>query len=239
MLNGRKKKFLNKKNRLIFLFLLAIAIAIFIISFMGFKKTIFNLDPIINGIPQSKIASDIRIDLIKNKKALEVSFNTKDGFRISGLAFLRSRPLANLIVCHGYRGCKESMHRFADHFSDFNVLLFDFRAHGQSSGDFTSIGYFESNDVLAAADFFKAFSLKHISDSKISNLPMVLLGLSMGGAAILKAVDKDPSICNAVIVDSSYADLYSEIVHAVKLKAGLPRIPFLWVMQKMGNYMLV
>lgn len=208
----------------------------FIISFVGFKKTLFNLDPIINGVALSKIASDIRIDLIKNKKALEITFNSKDGLKLSGLAFLRNRPLANMIICHGYRGCKETLYRFIDYFPDFNILLFDFRAHGQSFGDFTSIGYFESNDVLSAIDFFKSLTQEQASLTSESNkLPMILLGVSMGGAAILKAIDKEPKSADAVILDSSYADLYTEIVHAIKLKAGLPQIPFLWIMQRIGN----
>lgn len=230
----RKSRFLVRKNKFWFFSLISILIFLMLalLSLISVRKLIFHIDPLIKGVSQSKLAADIRIELIDKKKAREVRFVTKDGVSLSGLLFLRPSASANLLICHGYRGCKEFLHRFVDFFSNFNILLFDFRAHGQSSGDMTTIGYLESNDVTAAAEFLKTTT----NNSSKSNLPLIILGVSMGGAASTKAVERDPTICNALILDSAYADLSAEMAHAVKFKSGLPSFPFLGLMKMIGNW---
>jgi len=112
---------------------------------------------------------------------------------------------------------------FIDMLPEANLLMFDFRGHGESSGNFITIGCQEYQDVIAAARYMRKFLLGSNED----RLPLVLLGVSMGAAAILKAVAENSSICDALIVDSSYADLEETITRAFTEHSGLPRYPFL------------
>jgi len=53
----------------------------------------------------------------------------------------------------------------------------------------------------------------------------------MGGAASLRAATLDPQLCDALIIDSSYAQLDAEIRHTFSHHSGLPTYPFLPLIQ--------
>jgi pimeloyl-ACP methyl ester carboxylesterase len=74
----------------------------------------------------------------------------------------------------------------------WNALLFDLRHHGKSGGTVSSFGHFEKQDVHAAADWARARS----------SGPVVLWGVSLGGAAATLAAAEDPSVA-ALVCDSS------------------------------------
>jgi len=79
------------------------------------------------------------------------------------------------------------------------VLLFDFRAHGESSGSRTSLGYHEQKDVLAALSILKA--REEIDLQRIG-----IYGFSMGGStAILTAAQS--GAFSAVVADSAFTSL--------------------------------
>ena len=79
--------------------------------------------------------------------------------------------------------------------------------------------------MIAASNYVR----NHIE--KDSNRMVVILGLSMGGAASIKAVAQDPTICDALIIDSSYADLWEVITNVFTKHASLPMFPFLPIME--------
>ncbi len=72
--------------------------------------------------------------------------------------------------------------------------------------------------------------------ASFNNLPQIILGFSMGGAAALAAVGCAPDICDVLILDSAFANLEDVIRYAFKLKAGLPYYPFLPVLKHMVNF---
>ncbi len=74
--------------------------------------------------------------------------------------------------------------------ADVGVFRFDFTGLGESEGDFSEAD-FASNveDLVAAADFLK---LEYAA-------PSLLIGHSLGGAAVIQAAEKIPS-CRAVVV---------------------------------------
>lgn len=93
--------------------------------------------------------------LLKEFKAQPLTFQTIDGITLSGLLLVREQAQRNLLVCHGYRMSKERMSSFATMFPNHNIFLFDYRAHGESQGDYTTIGYNEKKDVLGALSVLK------------------------------------------------------------------------------------
>ena len=85
-------------------------------------------------------------------------------------------------VCmfHGHGGNKSDIYAESVEFRKlgYNTLLMDFRAHGDSKGNTSTIGYEESEDVKLAYDYIKTKGEKNI----------VLWGISMGAAAVSKSI---------------------------------------------------
>lgn len=226
-----KKKYSLKK---IFLLTVAGAIALSIaiigISYYALSQLTFAQDMIFHGKKFSDVNKEIRDELLKRPYIKQINFKTSDNLSLAGLFVKRDAPRANVILCHGYRCSKEMMFDCIDLFPEWNLLLFDFRAHGQSEGAMTTIGCNEDRDVLAAVSYMK--------EQAGRTLPLVIIGVSMGGAATIKAVgmhQKEP-LCDALVIDSSYADLYTTILHVFTKKASLPRFVFLPIISRMMNY---
>lgn len=129
----------------------------------------------------------------------QVAFPSRDGIRLYGWWIPNPKPVGIAILCHGYlmNRCeplpvaKELWH------TGFHCLVFDFRAMGKSEGDLCTIGDKERLDVLSAVDFVCRTA---------PELPVVVYGASMGGAASLLAAAEDERI-RAVVADSAYARL--------------------------------
>lgn len=98
-----------------------------------------------------------------------------------------------------------------------NVLLFDLRNSGESQGELTSVGQFEKRDLLGAIDYIKSRGAqgKHIG----------LLGFSMGGATSVLAAAEAKEV-EALVVDSSFADLSAYLKENLPVWSNLPDFPF-------------
>ncbi|MGD0205507.1 MAG: alpha/beta fold hydrolase, partial [Dehalococcoidia bacterium] len=98
---------------------------------------------------------------------------------------------------------------------------------GLSDGRFTTLGYREALDLLGAVDYLRA---------RLGDLPIGVLGISMGAVAAIMAAAECPHI-KAMVVDSAYADLESAIG---KKLADFLRLPFLvslgWVSIRVGEW---
>ncbi|MEJ5250832.1 MAG: alpha/beta hydrolase [Chthonomonadetes bacterium] len=126
-----------------------------------------------------------------------VTFASRDGIPLSGWWLSHPRARGVAVLCHGYvanrcevLGVGLELYRMG-----FSCLMFDFRAHGESGGRFTTIGAKEVNDALGAIDFASQFGL-----------PILLFGSSMGGAVAIMTAARDERV-GAVITDSAYARL--------------------------------
>lgn len=208
-------------------------LAIVGISYQLLHTITFAADRVIYGKKTSELAEEIRSEIIKRPDTTEVSFASTDNIPLAGLLIKRDNAKANLLLCHGYRGNKELMYSFIEMFPDYNILMFDFRAHGQSGGSITSIGYHENKDVIAGARFLRQQTMT----SSEKQLPMIVLGISMGGAATVKAAELDAELADAIIIDSTYASLPSMGLKGFTKKAHLPQYPFYPIIKWMFHYL--
>jgi alpha-beta hydrolase superfamily lysophospholipase len=108
-----------------------------------------------------------------------------------------------VILFHGIMANKGMLLAEAAEFryDGYNVMLVDFRAHGNSGGHTTTIGVKESEEVKLAYD--------HIAQQGEKNI--FLLGVSMGAVVVSKAVadyDLKPS---GVLLEMPFASLQSHI----------------------------
>ncbi len=153
-----------------------------------------------------------------------VSFTTRDGILLRGWLVNPEHPRAKtpvVIICHGVGANKSDFTELAASLSKrgYAVLLFDFRAHGESKGIRTSLGYHEQTDIMAALDFLK--TRPEIDVKRIG-----IYGFSMGGSAAILAA-AETSAFRAVVVDSAFTSLRDQARDAITGFYHLPSFPFL------------
>jgi pimeloyl-ACP methyl ester carboxylesterase len=101
-------------------------------------------------------------------------------------------------------------------FSDYNTLIFDFRAHGDVKGDQPcTFGKNEIFDVIGAVHHIK-------SDPKLAKKPIIGYGFSMGAASIINAHAHASDLFDTVIVDCPFESIEGVIERGIeKLKFSL------------------
>ncbi|MBV9171637.1 MAG: alpha/beta hydrolase [Chloroflexi bacterium] len=156
--------------------------------------------------------------------AEEVTFSSEaDSMRISGWFFAapecESQPRPTVVLCHGVwtgrRECLPLALKFRA--AGYNVLCFDFRAHGASDGRFTSVGFHETNDVLGAVHYLR-------TRPEVDPARIAVIGFSMGAAATIQAAARCPDIA-AVVADSAYASFVDAAKYSFSLVTRVPHFP--------------
>ncbi len=119
-----------------------------------------------------------------------------------------------IIVCSGQRGSLDGdLPVFGPmfHTAGFNVLTFDWRAHGRSDGEHVTFGVYEKEDLLGALDFLAGRGVERVG----------LMGLSMGaGVALIAAALSDR--VGAVVCDSLPVRI-EHVVSGYIVAKGAPR----------------
>jgi uncharacterized protein len=132
------------------------------------------------------------------------------------------------ILFHGYLMNKSSLIEEARVFlqAGYAVLLVDFRGSWESSEAYTTIGYFEADDVAAAT----RYAHQHFPHKKL-----VLYGQSMGGAAILRAVHSHAVNADAIIVEAVFDRLLNTVKNRFHV-LGVPAFPGAHVLVFWGGW---
>lgn len=204
-----------------------------------FLSMIFFSYYIMNKFISRKIQSEkwhaknemIHNQLIKEYNAQPVTFNAADGTPLSGLLLMRPHAQRLFLLCHGFRRSKEHMFAFVRMFPFDSICMFDFRAHGASKGDHCSFGYYEAYDIVGALDYCKTVTM-------INRLPIIAIGVSMGSMALLNALSHQKIKVNGLVIDSCVGRLDKHIEDTFTQRTGLPRIPFLMIMQQWFKHIL-
>jgi uncharacterized protein len=126
---------------------------------------------------------------------------------------------ATVVLCHGYGTNKSAMLEQAEILHErYNLVLFDFRNHGQSTGDKTTQGLLEAKDLQAVLGWLER---RKKPDA------VAVLGVSMGGASALNEALGDHTV-DALVMDSTHATL-ADAVQARLERAGYPlSLPGSW-----------
>jgi fermentation-respiration switch protein FrsA (DUF1100 family) len=189
-----------------------VAISIFVIIPYGFSHLLTHA----RSRPMEPEITTSSVDAGLSLK--EAVFTSPDGVQLSGWFLPRENAPATIIYCHGlFRSRMEMLDRATRFWQDgYAGLLFDFRRHGKSGGELSSMGYLERLDVIGAVHY--------VVDSLQIKGPVVVHGVSMGAAAALLAAAEDSSIAG-LIVDSSFLSFDHTIAHHAKTWLGLPKFP--------------
>lgn len=118
------------------------------------------------------------------------------GVRLRGWMFRGGGARRGTVIyLHGSADNRTSGLHVAERYAarGFDVLLYDSRAHGESDGDSCTYGYYEKDDLRRAMD-------------DVQVRPIVVIGVSLGGAVALQAAAVDQRISTVVAV-STFSDL--------------------------------
>jgi fermentation-respiration switch protein FrsA (DUF1100 family) len=174
-------------------------------------------------------------DILPDRTYEDVRFPSRgEEVEIAGWYIYREGNTKALILVHGKDSSRTrefdgTMVTLAGDLVDagFDVLMIDMRGHGQSGDGRYSFGINERLDVLGAVDWLKTKGFKPGS--------IGALGVSMGGAAAIGATADDTDI-GAIIVDSTFADIYPLILQEWTNESGLPNF-FIPSMRLMNQWL--
>ncbi|HRK06118.1 MAG TPA: alpha/beta fold hydrolase [Chlorobiota bacterium] len=128
-------------------------------------------------------------------------------------------PRGLVVIVHGISSCKEvglfAAARLLE--KQYEVVVYDQRGHGESSGTTCTYGYRESQDLVLI--------LQNVVQRR--SLPIVLWGNSMGAATVILAAERlqrvgIPPSC--VIAESGYSDFTSLVADFTEQRMGY-RLP--------------
>jgi len=140
----------------------------------------------------------------------EFNYDSFDNVRIDALMLYPEKtPRGVVVILHGLTDRKESMLSIAEAFADAGYLAVtpDLRAHGESGGRYTSLGYREKRDMVALLDYLDAQGID-VSHTAV-------LGGSLGAAVAIQWAGIDPRI-KAIVAVAPFAELRTEMEYFYK-----------------------
>jgi fermentation-respiration switch protein FrsA (DUF1100 family) len=146
----------------------------------------------------------------------DVSFAATDGLALRGW-YLPSQNGAAVIVGHGFGGHRALAPAVLLAWHGYGVLAFDWRAHGASDGDLSTLGYHEVRDVAGGLAWLQA-------QPEVDRGRIGMLGESMGAVIAIRAAAQMADI-RAVVAVSPYPTA-EEALRNVWRGTGLPAFPF-------------
>ena len=150
----------------------------------------------------------------------EISIRNREGLLLYGHFYPCDKPRRILVMAHGWRS---SWHRdFGSvvpylHKNGCSLLLIEQRAHGKSEGEYISYGVLERFDV---ADWLDYVADKH------PDLPVYLMGMSMGAATVLMTAGLEGTErLSGIIADCAYSSPYEIVERTISRKIKRPSAP--------------
>jgi fermentation-respiration switch protein FrsA (DUF1100 family) len=139
-------------------------------------------------------------------------FEASGGVTLRGWYIPCEGSTKTIIVCSGANGSLDADVHVAPwlHEAGYNVLLFNWRAHGQSDGEVVTLGFTERYDLIAAVQFAQSKGAERVG----------VLGFSMGGTVALATAAVYEDI-NAVVADSPFVFVLSAVAGGL-IERGVP-----------------
>jgi alpha-beta hydrolase superfamily lysophospholipase len=146
---------------------------------------------------------------IRRDRVTEEWFETPDGEMLHGWYCRAEKPIASGVFCHGNTGNLTTSADVIPYLleSGFNVLTFDYRGFGKSTGRPTLTGVV-ADGVTAA---------RYHDEIRPPELPTLLYGYSLGGAVAAQVIRHHPF--DGLILQSTFTNL-PDVTRAV-----WPRLP--------------
>jgi len=144
----------------------------------------------------------------------EAQFPSRDGLLLGGWWIPAAGDARGTVVlCSGQNGSldKDIPQAVPLQRAGFNVLLFDFRAHGRSQGDLVTLGALEQADLFGALDYLER--QRGVRRAGV-------LGFSMGAGVATLVAAQDARVA-ALVVDGAFPRLAGLLQGYLRLR-GVP-----------------
>jgi uncharacterized protein len=168
------------------------------------------------GLGLSKpISAKLPTDLGLRYQTKRISIDRSEWLETWSIPVEQSISKGTILLFHGNKGSKANQllpPAQVFHNLGYDTVLVDFRGVGGSSGNTTTIGMREAQDVAQIVSYAQKSQLQR---------PLVLYGVSMGAAAILKAVAQANINPNAIILELPFARL----LDAVRSRIRVTHVP--------------
>jgi uncharacterized protein len=155
----------------------------------------------------------------------KIKLQTNNKLQIEGWYGLADLAKGCILFFPGITNSKDIMLKEAEQFRSqgYNILLVDFRAHGNSEGNKSSFGVKETDEIEKAFAFARSKGNKNI----------LLYGSSLGSVVIFKAVAEKRLQPKAIIADMPFGSLQDHLKARARV-LGFPSEPFaflvtLWI----------
>lgn len=127
-----------------------------------------------------------------------VRFTTPDKKDMEGWFIPSIRGAPAVFLCHGYRSNRAELLTMASTFQEngYHVFLFDFRGHGSSAFNLSTLGVKETGDLLSAIEVITA--RPDVDPNRVG-----VWGVSLGAYVALSAAVSSPKI-RTIAVDSPF-----------------------------------
>ncbi len=147
-----------------------------------------------------------------------VQLSTEKGLRIGAwYSAADSNAKGTVVLFHGISGTMSQVLDEAYEFRywGYNVMLVELRAHGNSDGSTTTIGYREAEEVKLAYDF-----IRQKGEDKL-----FLFGISLGAVIISRAVAEYELSPSGIILEMPFLSMQSYLKGKART-LGFPQQPF-------------
>lgn len=153
----------------------------------------------------------------------DVYVQSDDNLKLHG-TLIECGSNKNCVICfHGYtsKGTSDygAMSKFYNS-KNFNILMVDERAHGESEGKYIGFGVLDRHDALKWIDFaINKFG---------SDVNIFLHGISMGAATVMMTSGLElPKNVKAIIADCGFTSAYDVFSHILKRDYHIPKFPIM------------
>ncbi len=164
-----------------------------------------------NSLPNKSINDE----WFENSEKEEVEILSYDGLKLHGTV-VKNKSYNWVICLHAYNFYGTQILDVARNFHEhgYNCLIVDQRAHGQSEGDYTTLGWKEHYDVIDWIDYI----LKNNPNASI-----VLHGMSLGAATVLNTTGEYlPQNVKCAVSDCAYTSIEGLLKYQIKKYLKLP-----------------
>ncbi|MFN3605042.1 MAG: alpha/beta hydrolase [Leptonema sp. (in: bacteria)] len=118
--------------------------------------------------------------------------------------YFKGNHNCGIVFHHGYNSTRLRVLKYYSLFNEYkcHLLFFDARHHGDSTGTFTTYGYYEKTDLIDVIDVFEKKT--GLIDNQIA-----LVGESMGASIIIQFAGFSKRKFKMILADSPFMDLKS------------------------------
>lgn len=195
--------------------ILTVTIVLITIVILTFNYTVNNITPY-SIIKPFRRANPVVTDYLK-RNADRIDITTNDSVKLFGY-FIKSKnssSFGTVILLHGIGDNKESNLALTEFLAQngYNSLIFDLRAHGQSTGSYCTYGYYEKKDVSK----YITELVRRYPDKG----PIAIFGHSLGGAIAIQALAADKRI-KCGIAASTFCNLRQVAFDYMKRMTYIP-----------------